>query len=101
MRIQNKNLKLLTRQTNNSSVQPLFVLVEKPGDICHFASNQSLLLQELDTLLGLLVEHFYPVLQYFFLLLQVLNLLHIIFNTQVSVAAGFVHLFALVVRTEV
>ena len=91
----------MTKQTNNSSVKPLFVLVKKLSDIRHLASNQSLLLQELDTLPGLLVEHFYSVLQYFFLLLEVLNLLNVIFNTQVSVTAAFVHLFDLVVRAQV
>ena len=91
----------MTKQTNNSSVQPLFILVKKLSDIGHLASNQSLLLQELDTLPGLLVEEFYPVLQYLFLLFEVLDLLHIVFNTKVSLAAGFVHLFDLVVGAQV
>ena len=87
----------MTKLTNNSSVQPLFILVEKLGDIRHLPSNQSLLLQELDTFPGLLVEHFYPVLQYLFLLFEVLDLLHIVFNTKITLTAGFVHLFDLVV----
>ena len=58
----------MTKPTYNSSVQPLFIFVEKLGDIRHLPSNQSLLLQELDPLSWLLVEHFYPVLQYLFLL---------------------------------
>ena len=91
----------LTKQTNNSSVKPLFILVKKLSDIRHLASNQSLLLQELDALPGLLVEHFYPVLQDLFLLFQVLDLLHVVFNTKVCVAAGFVHLLDLVVGAQV
>ena len=87
----------MTKLTNDSSVQPLFILVEKLGDVRHLPSYQSLLLQELDTLPGLLVEHFYAVLQDLFLLFEVLNLLHIIFHTQVGLTAGFVHLFDLVV----
>ena len=76
--------------------------MKKLGYIRKFRTHKAVRLEKRQTLLWLFVEQLDAMLQYLFLLLQILNLFNVVFHHQVSVAARLFQFFIpLVIRAKI